>query len=31
MEEEIMSILYPLSYGNETTQEEKGISFFEIK
>lgn len=31
MEEEMLKILFPISYGTEITEEEKGISFFEIK
>jgi len=31
MEEEMLKIWFPLSYGEEKTEEEKGISFFEIK
>lgn len=31
MEEEMLKILFSLSYGDEKTEEEKGISFFEMK
>lgn len=31
MEEKMLKILFPLSYGEEITEEEKGMSFFEVK